>query len=71
MTTNHLLDGAVIEAHFVGGPADGTTALTDIDSTGFAPSHVSIPDVDDGATRHLYGIETTWTVFTYLGPLPS
>jgi hypothetical protein len=70
MTTNHLLDFGAIEAHFVGGPADGTTAITYADSTGFPPSHVSIQD-DDGATRHLYGVDTSWTVFRYLGPLAS
>ena len=68
------LDRGFVEAYFVGGPADGTTTSIDLESTGFPPVHVSIPD-DDGVTRHLYSAlmreHTSLTVFQYLGPLPS
>jgi hypothetical protein len=74
MTTTQLLDLNLVEAYFVGGPADGTTALIHLEQTGFPPPHISIPD-DDGVTRHLYsGLirgQAPMTVFRYLGPLPS
>ena len=58
----------------MGGPADGTTAFIGLESTGFPPVHMSIPD-DDGVTRHLYSAlmreHVDLTVFQYLGPLPS
>lgn len=68
------LDSDLVEAFFVGGPADGTTSFIDLESTGFPPVHMSIPD-DDGLTRHLYSAlmrdDASLTVFQYLGPLPS
>ena len=73
MTTTRL-DLELVEAHFVGGPADGTTTYIGLESTGFPPVHMSIPD-DDGVTRHLYSAlmrdHATLTVFQYLGPLSS
>jgi hypothetical protein len=72
MTTSQSF--GVVEASFVGGPADGTTAMIDFDPTGFPPVHVLLPD-DDGVTRHLYsGLgcgRASLTVFRYLGPLSS
>lgn len=74
MTTTQSLDLDLVEAYFVGGPADGTTALIDLEPTGFPPAHLSIPD-PDGFTCHLYsGLirgHATLTVFRYLGPLPA
>jgi hypothetical protein len=74
MTTTQVRDIALVEAFFVGGPVDGTTASIDLESTGFPPAHVSIPDAD-GVTRHLYsaliGGEASLTLFCYLGPLSS
>jgi hypothetical protein len=73
-TTTQFLDRGLVEAYFVGGPADGTTAFIDVEETGFPPAHISIPD-DDGVTRHLYsGLirgHAPMTVFRYLGPLPA
>jgi hypothetical protein len=74
MTTTQARDVALVEAFFVGGPADGTTASIHLESTGFPPAHMSIPD-PDGVTRHLYsallGAEASPSVFCYLGPLSS
>jgi hypothetical protein len=68
------LDSDLVEASFVGGPAGGTTSFVGLESTGFPPVHMSIPD-DDGVTRHLYSAlmrdNSSLTVFQYLGPLPS
>ena len=68
------LDSELVEAYFVGGPADGTTTYTTLESTGFPPAHMSIPD-DDGVTRPLYSAlmseHVDLTVFQYLGPLPA
>lgn len=68
------LDLELVEAYFVGGPADGTTTVIHVEPTGFPPVHVSIPD-NDGVTRHMYGgLGLGWsalTVFRYLGPLPA
>jgi len=73
MTPTQLLGVGLIEAHFVGGPADGTTARLHLESTGFPPVHVTILD-DDGAIRHLYSgpirESESPILFTYLGPLP-
>lgn len=73
MTTTQALDLDLVEAYFVGGPADGKTALIGLEPTGFPPAHVSLPD-DDGLTRHVYsGLirgRSPLTVFRYLGPLP-
>jgi hypothetical protein len=73
MTTTQL-DVELVEAHFVGGPVDGTTTLIPFEPTGFPPVHVSIPD-KDGVTRHMYGGlglgSSTQTLFRYLGPLPA
>ncbi len=67
------LDLELVEAYFVGGPADDTTTFIPLESTGFPPAHMSIPD-DDGTTRHLYSAllreHMDLTVFQYLGPLP-
>jgi hypothetical protein len=78
MTTTQLFGIEVVEtsveASFVGGPADGTTASIHLEQTGFPPVHVSIPD-SDGVTRHLYsGLgwgRGSLAVFHYLGPLSS
>jgi hypothetical protein len=73
MTTTQL-DRELVEAYFVGGPADGTATLIAVEPTGFPPVHVSIPD-PDGVTRHMYGglglARASLTVFRYLGPLPA
>jgi hypothetical protein len=73
MTTTQL-DPELVEAYFVGGPADDTTTFIGLESTGFPPVHLSIPD-DDGVTRHVYSAlmrgNATLTVFQYLGPLAS
>ncbi len=73
MTTTQL-DLELVEAYFVGGPADGTTTFIGLESTGFPPVHMSIADAD-GVTRHLYSAlmrdNSSLTVFQYLGPLPS
>jgi hypothetical protein len=74
MTTTQVGDVALPEAFFVGGPLGGTTGLIGVESTGFLPAHISVPDAD-GVTCHLYsaplGGETLLTLFRYLGPLPS
>jgi hypothetical protein len=74
MTTTQVLDLELVEAYFVGGPADGTTTLIHVETTGFPPVHVSVPD-PDGVTRHMYGGlglgRSALPVFRYLGPLPS
>jgi hypothetical protein len=74
MTTTQARDVARIEAFFVGGPLSGTTTLINLESTGFPPAHISVPDAD-GVTRHLYsallGGEASPILFRYLGPLSS
>jgi hypothetical protein len=74
MTTTQSLDLDFVEAYFVDGPAGGTTKLISLESTGFPPAHMSIPD-EDGVTRHMYSAlmrdHAVPTIFRYLGPLPS
>jgi hypothetical protein len=72
--TQFQLDLELVEVYFVGGPSDGTTTLLHVETTGFTPIHVSIPD-KDGVTRHMYGgvglRSSARPVFRYLGPLPA
>jgi hypothetical protein len=74
MTRTQVGDVAFPEAFFVGGPLGGTTGLIGLDSTGFPPAHISVPD-PDGVTCHLYsallGGKTLLTLFRYRGPLSS
>jgi hypothetical protein len=74
MTPSQLLDHELVDAYFVGGPSDGTRAVIHVESTGFPPVHVSIPD-KDGVTRHVYGglslRYSALILFRYLGPLPA
>jgi hypothetical protein len=74
MTPTPFLELELVEAYFVGGPSDGTTTLIHVETTGFPPVHVSIPD-KDGVTLHMYGgLGLGWSalpVFRYLGPLPA
>ncbi len=57
-------------AHFVGGPADGTMRLTEIDESGFLITHVYVPD-EDPNWRHLYGLVYGAAEYRYLGPLAA
>jgi len=74
MTMTEVRDVALIEAFFVGGPLARTSALIALESTGFPPAHMSVPD-PDGVTKHLYGAllgeESCVTLLRYLGPLSS
>jgi hypothetical protein len=72
--TEIQLDLEFVEVQFVGGPSNGTTTVLHVETTGFPPIHVSIPD-KDGVTRHMYGGvglgSSGRPVFRYLGPLPA
>ncbi len=58
-------------ALFVGGPADGTLRMTELDECGLPLTHVYVAD-EDPTRRHMYGAFCgARAEYRYLGPLAA